>query len=41
MWRGNAIMASAKSHEFFLRHYLGTLDNSVTEENAKDKVKRG
>jgi nitrate reductase / nitrite oxidoreductase, alpha subunit len=41
IWRGNAIMASAKSHEFFLRHYLGTHDNSVAEENAKDKVKRG
>jgi hypothetical protein len=22
-------------------HYLGTNDNSVAEENAKDKVKRG
>jgi nitrate reductase alpha subunit len=41
IWRGNAIMASAKGHEFFLRHYLGTHDNSGAEENAKDKVKRG
>ena len=32
IWRGNAIMASAKGHEFFLRHYLGTHDNSVAEE---------
>ncbi|HEX8826679.1 MAG TPA: molybdopterin-dependent oxidoreductase, partial [Xanthobacteraceae bacterium] len=40
IWRGNAIMASAKGHEFFLRHYLGTHDNAVAEERAKDKVKR-
>lgn len=40
IWRGKAIMATAKGHEFFLRHYLGTHDNNVAEENAKDKVKR-
>jgi nitrate reductase alpha subunit len=40
-WRGSAIMASAKGHEFFLRNYLGTHDNTVAEENAKDKVKKG
>ncbi|CAG0940593.1 nitrate reductase / nitrite oxidoreductase, alpha subunit Nitrobacter [Anaerolineae bacterium] len=39
IWRGNAIMSSAKGHEFFLRHYLGTHDNAVAEECAKDKVK--
>ena len=39
IWRGNAIMSSAKGHEFFLRHYLGTHDNVVAEEHAKDKVK--
>ncbi len=39
IWRGNAIMASAKGHEFFLRHYLGTHDNIVAEEGAKGKVK--
>ncbi len=39
IWRGNAIMASAKGHEFFLRHYLGTHDNVVAEEGAKGKVK--
>jgi nitrate reductase alpha subunit len=35
----NAISSSAKGHEFFLRHYLGTHDNVVAEEHAKDKVK--
>ncbi len=39
IWRGNAIMASAKGHEFFLRHYLGTHDNAVAEEHAKGKTK--
>ncbi|MDP2662202.1 MAG: nitrate reductase subunit alpha [Dehalococcoidia bacterium] len=38
IWRGNAIMSSAKGHEFFLRHYLGTHDNIVAEEHAKDRV---
>ncbi len=38
IWRGNAISSSAKGHEFFLRHYLGTHDNVVAEEHAKDKV---
>ena len=31
IWRGNAIMASAKGHEYFLRHYLGTHDNAVCQ----------
>ena len=39
IWRGNAIASSAKGQEFFLRHYLGTHDNVVAEEHAKDKVK--
>jgi nitrate reductase alpha subunit len=39
IWRGNALMSSAKGHEFFLRHYLGTHDNGVAEEVAADKVK--
>ncbi len=38
IWRGNAILASAKGHEFFLRHYLGTHDNAVAEEAARDSV---
>lgn len=39
IWRGNAIQSSAKGHEFFLRHYLGTHDNIIAEEHAKGKVK--
>ncbi|MBW8059703.1 MAG: nitrate reductase subunit alpha [Solirubrobacterales bacterium] len=39
IWRGNAIMSSAKGHEFFLRHYLGTHDNIIAEEAGKGKVK--
>ncbi len=39
IWRGNAIMSSAKGHEFFLRHYLGTHDNSVAEERAKGRTR--
>ena len=40
IWRGNAIMASAKGHEFFLRHYLGTHDNIVAaEEEGKARPK--
>ncbi len=38
IWRGNAILASAKGHEFFLRHYLGTHDNAVAEEAARDSL---
>jgi nitrate reductase alpha subunit len=38
IWRGNAIMSSAKGHEFFLRHYLGTHDNVETPERAKGKT---
>jgi nitrate reductase alpha subunit len=39
IWRGNAIMSSAKGHEYFLKHYLGTHNNAVSEECAKDEVK--
>jgi nitrate reductase alpha subunit len=35
IWRGNAIGTSAKGHEFFLRHYLGTHSNAVAAELAK------
>ena len=38
IWRGNAIQSSAKGHEYFLRHYLGTHDNAVAEEVAGDLV---
>ncbi|GAB4239770.1 MAG: nitrate reductase subunit alpha [Acidobacteriota bacterium] len=36
IWRGNAIQASAKGHEYFLKHYLGTDHNSVAEEQSGD-----
>ncbi len=38
IWRGNAIQSSAKGHEFFLRHYLGTHDNIVATERAAGSV---
>lgn len=38
IWRGNAILASAKGHEYFLKHYLGTHHNSIAKENAKNKT---
>ena len=39
IWRGNALMSSAKGHEYFLHHYLGTHTNKVAEELAADSVK--
>ena len=39
IWRGNALMASAKGHEFFLKHYLGTHNNAVAEDLAEGSVK--
>ena len=39
IWRGNALMASAKGHEYFLRHYLGTHDNAVSQDLAAHSVK--
>lgn len=38
IWRGNAIQASAKGHEYFLKHYLGTHNNLVAEEEAEGHV---
>jgi nitrate reductase / nitrite oxidoreductase, alpha subunit len=38
IWRGNAIMSSAKGHEYFLKHYLGTHSNTIAEESAEGKV---
>jgi nitrate reductase alpha subunit len=35
IWRGNALMSSAKGHEYFLRHYLGTHDNAIADEVAE------
>ena len=39
IWRGNAIGTSAKGHEYFLNHYLGTHTNKIAEDHAKDDVK--
>ena len=40
IWRGNALMSSAKGHEYFLKHYLGTHHNSLTSDDmAEDAVK--
>lgn len=38
IWRGNAIGTSAKGHEFFLKHYLGTHTNAIAEEMAEGYV---
>jgi len=38
IWRGNAIGTSAKGHEFFLKHYLGTHTNAIAEELAEGYV---
>jgi len=38
IWRGNALMSSAKGHEFFLKHYLGTHHNAIAAEVAEGKV---
>jgi nitrate reductase alpha subunit len=35
IWRGNALMSSAKGHEYFLKHYLGTHSNTVSEDLAQ------
>jgi nitrate reductase alpha subunit len=39
IWRANAIHSSAKGHELFLRHYLGTHDNAIADEVARDAVR--
>ena len=38
IWRGNALQASAKGHEYFLRHYLGTDDAAVASEDGESSV---
>ncbi len=38
MWRGNALMSSAKGHEYFLKHYLGTHTNAIAREAAENHV---
>jgi nitrate reductase alpha subunit len=39
IWRGNAIGTSAKGHEYFLKHYLGTHTNAIAEELAEGHTK--
>jgi nitrate reductase alpha subunit len=39
IWRGNAIGSSAKGHEYFLKHYLGTHTNTIADEIADQFVK--
>ena len=39
IWRGNALLSSAKGHEYFLKHYLGTHTNTIATEVAKDSVR--
>lgn len=36
IWRANALHASAKGHEYFLRHYLGTSSNAIATEQPPD-----
>lgn len=39
IWRGNAILASMKGHEYALKHYLGTHSNQIAtdaEEHTKE-----
>jgi len=38
IWRGNALQASAKGHEYFLKHYLGTDDAVIATEDGKSSV---
>ena len=39
IWRGNALMSSAKGHEYFLHHYLGTHTNRVGRDLAEEAVR--
>ncbi|MFV1963906.1 MAG: nitrate reductase subunit alpha [Pirellulaceae bacterium] len=39
IWRGNALMSSAKGHEYFLKHYLGTHTNTIAKDMAEDSVR--
>ncbi|MBL7755116.1 MAG: nitrate reductase subunit alpha [Chitinophagaceae bacterium] len=38
IWRGNALMSSAKGHEYMLDHYLGTHTNKIADEVAQPLV---
>ena len=39
IWRANALHTSAKGHEYFLRHYLGTHSNAIADEAAHESVR--
>ena len=39
IWRANALHSSAKGHEYFLRHYLGTHSNAIADEVASGLVR--
>ena len=39
IWRGNALMSSAKGHEYFLKHYLGTHTNAIADEVAEGSAR--
>jgi nitrate reductase alpha subunit len=39
IWRGNALMSSAKGHEYFLKHYLGTHSNTLSQDVAEGSVR--
>jgi nitrate reductase alpha subunit len=41
IWRANALHASAKGYEYFLRHYLGTADSAVAPEVTPKPVGDG
>jgi nitrate reductase alpha subunit len=38
IWRGNALMASAKGQEYFLKHYLGTDSLEICDDVARPDV---
>jgi nitrate reductase alpha subunit len=41
IWRGNALMSSAKGHEYFLKHFLGTHTNTIAEELPENPCHEG
>lgn len=38
IWRGNALASSAKGHEYFLKHYLGTHNNVIAKEGNGEGI---
>jgi nitrate reductase alpha subunit len=38
IWRGNALASSAKGHEYFLKHYLGTHNNIIAKEGTGEGI---